>query len=208
MHWLFPVTAGALYAEYSTHSTRVNPLMSYMLRLLPAKGLGERLKEIRESRGLNQGALADKMGKTQPELSRWEHGKVEANYDTVVMWAEALGVDVAEFMEEADRVAEPSRKYGGDGVDDLERAWLDELRRIGASKASPQQKMLDRDSLASVIARIAWARAEAAAAERARAVTAGDEAAQARAEAVRGRPAKEFERMERPQQPRKERKAG
>jgi transcriptional regulator with XRE-family HTH domain len=207
MRSLFPATAGTLYAEYSTHSMRVNPLALYMPRLLPAKDLGERLKEIRERRGLNQSALADKMGKTQPELSRWEHGKVEANYDTVVMWAEALNVDVAEFMEEAGRVAEPSRKYGGDGVDDLERAWLDELRRIGASKASPQQKMLDRDSLASVIARVAWARAEAAAAERARAVTAGDEAAQARAEAVRGRPAREFERMERPQ-PQKRRKAG
>lgn len=63
---------------------------------------------------------------------------------------------------------------------DLEAEWLAALRDIRLSDAPRHQKMLDMDALAGVIGRIAWARGERAAEERARAVTSGDQLAAAR----------------------------
>jgi hypothetical protein len=90
------------------------------------------------------------------------------------------------WLEGLDRSDRPDSVTGiGFGLaSDFERVWLEELRRIGESDASPEQKMLDRDSLASVIAGVAWARAEAAAHERARAVAKVSAAGEARAEAL------------------------
>lgn len=71
-----------------------------MTHLLSAEDLGRRIVLLRDSRDMNQRELAERLGKSQTEVSRWENGKVLPNYDTVVKIAEALRVDVSEFMEQ------------------------------------------------------------------------------------------------------------
>lgn len=86
---------------------------------------------------------------------------------------------------------------GVDQGSDLEREWLAQLRRISQADAPESQKMMSVDSLASFVAKVAWARAEAAAVARANAVGMADGAAKARAEASR-RPPLETPREGRP----------
>lgn len=38
------------------------------------RAVGKRIRDLREGLGLNQHALAEKVGASQPALSRWEHG--------------------------------------------------------------------------------------------------------------------------------------
>lgn len=85
-----------------------------MPKLLNDKGLAAQLTAERKRRGWTQGELGERMVKpdgkhaTQGEVSRWESGEISPQYSTVVMWADALGVDVSIFMErdpERDREA-------------------------------------------------------------------------------------------------------
>jgi len=75
-------------------------------KLLPDDRLGKMLAELRVERGLTQAALGQKMrraGKpvSQPEVARWEGGGAHPEYDTIVMWAEALDVPLSVFFEPA-----------------------------------------------------------------------------------------------------------
>jgi len=55
-----------------------------------ASGVGGRIREIREARGLTLDALAAKCGIAKPNLSRLEHGKVTPKFDTLTKIAAAL----------------------------------------------------------------------------------------------------------------------
>jgi hypothetical protein len=115
------------------------------------------------------------------EFVELERVPQEKNLRRLEEWAERAGII---HPSEDGEVAAYTDGPGIEMTSDLERVWLEELRRIGESDASPEQKMFDRDSLASVIAGVAWARAEAAAHERARAVAKVSAAGEARAEAL------------------------
>lgn len=62
----------------------------------PAKhrrtGFGERLAQARESAGLTQAQLADKLGTTQRVITYWERGSVALRADQLTALADALGV--------------------------------------------------------------------------------------------------------------------
>jgi Predicted transcriptional regulators len=63
-------------------------------------GVGERIIELRTRRGLSQKDLADKIGITQPEISRVERNKTHRSR-FLPMIAKALGCDVHELDPEA-----------------------------------------------------------------------------------------------------------
>jgi transcriptional regulator with XRE-family HTH domain len=60
-------------------------------------GIGRRIKEARESRGLSQTKLAGKIHSAQTTISSWETGRTEPTRDDVVRIADALDWDIAQL---------------------------------------------------------------------------------------------------------------
>lgn len=64
--------------------------------------LGARVRAERETLGLTQAELADRMGTTQPTVARLEAGGVTPSLDTLHRAADALGLElVVDFRQPA-----------------------------------------------------------------------------------------------------------
>jgi len=68
-----------------------------------------RLRELRESAGLSQKALADRTGLTVRQVSRLETGIQKPTWETAIALTEALGVDCRAFLEEPADLPKPKR---------------------------------------------------------------------------------------------------
>ena len=66
---------------------------------MPKSVFGQRLRQLREGAGLSQTALAEKCGLTGNTVARIERGEHSPNWETALVIAEALGVDVLAFTE-------------------------------------------------------------------------------------------------------------
>jgi transcriptional regulator with XRE-family HTH domain len=60
--------------------------------------VGEKLKAARKAAGLTQVELADKVGVTQRDVSRWETGRREPGVLTVKKMAQALGCSMDDLV--------------------------------------------------------------------------------------------------------------
>lgn len=60
--------------------------------------MGEKLKAARQAAGLTQGELAEKVGVSQRDISRWENGHREPGVLTVKKMAQALGCSMDELV--------------------------------------------------------------------------------------------------------------
>lgn len=58
------------------------------------KHVMKNLKQLRESKGLSQLQLALKLGLNQNTVSRYENGQREADYQTLIMFADFFDVSV------------------------------------------------------------------------------------------------------------------
>jgi transcriptional regulator with XRE-family HTH domain len=74
-----------------------------------ATGFGQRLKAIREAKGMTQDALAAAAGLNRNGLAKLEQGVSEPHWPTVLMIAQALGVPCTEFTP-ATPAKKPARK--------------------------------------------------------------------------------------------------
>ena len=62
--------------------------------------MGNRLKELRESRGLSQAQLAEISGLSRDNIASWELGRRElVNIYTIIKLADALDYSVMDFIE-------------------------------------------------------------------------------------------------------------
>lgn len=61
--------------------------------------IGQRIKEIRKTKGLTQETLAEKVEISTRYLSRLEVGQQSASIDTLVRLAEALNVELGELFD-------------------------------------------------------------------------------------------------------------
>lgn len=59
-----------------------------------------RIKEIRESKGMRQNFLAEKIGVKQQTLSDWEHDRTLPKITDAYKVADVLGVDVRDLYKE------------------------------------------------------------------------------------------------------------
>lgn len=59
-----------------------------------------RIKEIRESKGMRQNFLADKVGVKQQTLSDWEYDRTLPKITDAYKLADVLGVDVRDLYKE------------------------------------------------------------------------------------------------------------
>jgi len=86
---------------------------------LSAEHFAARLKELREAAGLSQKELAKLMGLSQQAIALWENGQRDPSWPKAVALAEALGVDVGEFLRKPGEAPPRGRgrppKPGGEG---------------------------------------------------------------------------------------------
>ena len=79
-----------------------------------AIGLGKRLKELREAKGLSQEGLARAAGISVSSVSKLEQQKGESGQDptwsTIQALARALGVDCTAFADCEEAGGEPDKK--------------------------------------------------------------------------------------------------
>lgn len=71
---------------------------------------GDKLRELREGKGLSQKQLADATGFNQPTIARWETGELIPGFDQAQILCKALGVRVTAF--DGCAFAEASEKRG------------------------------------------------------------------------------------------------
>lgn len=72
--------------------------------------IGERMKQIREEKGLTQNEVAQRAGVTAASLSRWENEEREPTFQNVQRIAQALGATMAEMVKEPEKPKEGFRK--------------------------------------------------------------------------------------------------
>jgi transcriptional regulator with XRE-family HTH domain len=63
------------------------------------------MREARQNAGLSQQGLADRLGVHQPDVARWESGRVMPRVDTALRLAAALGTTVEALWSEPKREA-------------------------------------------------------------------------------------------------------
>lgn len=68
-------------------------------------GLENRIRELRDLRGLTQEALAERMGVAHSTVQRLETGQMNLTTDYMVSLSEALDVHPAELITNAHRIA-------------------------------------------------------------------------------------------------------
>jgi transcriptional regulator with XRE-family HTH domain len=61
---------------------------------------GEVIANARRRAAMTQSALAGRLGTTKSAVSRWEHGRVEPSFRTVVRAAEACSVSLSSLLSE------------------------------------------------------------------------------------------------------------
>lgn len=57
------------------------------------------IARIRMERGMTQGQLAEKIGKRQKDVSRWESGDVKPGMQTLLLLAKALECSLDDLVE-------------------------------------------------------------------------------------------------------------
>ncbi len=72
--------------------------------------IGERIRQIREEKGLTQEKVAKWAGVTAASLSRWENEEREPTFRNVEKIAQALGVTMAEMIKEPQKQGAGFRK--------------------------------------------------------------------------------------------------
>ena len=69
--------------------------------------LGERIRGLREARGISQKELGRRIGSTQPAIARLEAGRVSPTLETLDRVAAALGVELVVGFEDVQRHQAP-----------------------------------------------------------------------------------------------------
>lgn len=84
------------------------------------KRIGKKIKEIRNSWGLSQLELAEKIGISFQQIQKYEKGATRISVTRLYQISEALGVDILNFFitsENGMKVSDASMKYSPKGHD-------------------------------------------------------------------------------------------
>jgi transcriptional regulator with XRE-family HTH domain len=63
--------------------------------------VGQRIRRLRESRGLSQGQFAESVGRTQAAVSQWESGRRTPSVEDLIEIAGALGENLSKLLPDA-----------------------------------------------------------------------------------------------------------
>lgn len=84
--------------------------------------LGQRIEQFRKQNGILQAAMAERLGVTQPMISRMERGEVRIHAELIVLLAEIFSVSADELLGVKTRTEPPATK--------IPRRWLTRLTKI------------------------------------------------------------------------------
>ncbi len=109
--------------------------------------IGDRLKELRESKQLSQGDIEKRTGLLRCYISRVENGHTVPSIDTLEKMARALEVPMYRLFHEGEAAATirslklptSSEEWGSEGK---EADYLSKLRRLLAKMEPDDQKLL------------------------------------------------------------------
>lgn len=110
------------------------------------KEFGRWMQNQREERGLSQKFVAGKIGITETQLSRIENGKSGTERDTVIFWAQAVGIDENDAL----RQYKPENGTNSDSHDILDGV---QLIFHGGSKGLSKKKQQEILDAARIVAR-------------------------------------------------------
>ena len=80
--------------------------------------LGARIKSLRESKGLTQEQIADKMDCTRQKYARLEKGLIDISYASISTIAQVLGVKMEEITSSVSSIGKVEPMFrGNDGLD-------------------------------------------------------------------------------------------
>lgn len=79
----------------------------------------ERLKQLRQKRGLNQKELAELLGVEPSKYNKWENGKNCPNYDTLCKLANFWGSTTDYLLGNSDQMYQDADKALNSGKDDF-----------------------------------------------------------------------------------------
>lgn len=109
--------------------------------------IGQRLREIREAKGLSQVEISRATGLVQPYVSRVENGHTVPGVETLEKWARALGMPLYGLFYDGEGPPQPL-KLPSENVQELwgdsepESQALDELRQSLGKMNERQRKIL------------------------------------------------------------------
>ena len=84
--------------------------------------LGARIKSLRESKGLTQEQIAEKMNCTRQKYARLEKGLLDISYSSISIIAQVLGVKIEEITSAVNiDIKEEPIFRGNDGTDEVDR---------------------------------------------------------------------------------------
>ena len=110
----------------------------------------ERLKTIREEKGLTQQQLSDRSGVSVRTIQNYESGSYSPRFGIVDKLAEALEISSSELLGQSGMlVAEAAEKDGGRSARDMSKL-VDEVIGMFAGGSLPQE---DKDAYMNAISR-------------------------------------------------------
>lgn len=62
------------------------------------KQLGDKFRTIRESKGISQSELANRIGKDQPSINRLEQGNINPSYIYMLEVCEGLEINLSDLL--------------------------------------------------------------------------------------------------------------
>lgn len=71
-----------------------------MDRAKELKKLGDKVRQLREKKGLSQTELAHDIGKDQPSINRLEKGNINPSYLYLLEVCEGLEISISELLKE------------------------------------------------------------------------------------------------------------
>ena len=125
-------------------------LQNYFIRRGIIMKFNERLKVLREERGLTQVQLSQKSGITTRMIQNYESGANRPRYDGAEKLANALEVPVTELLGQSGMlIAEAAEKGGAKTAREMSKL-VDEVVGLFAGGALPQE---DKDAYMAAISR-------------------------------------------------------
>ena len=102
--------------------------------------IGDRLRQLRESKGLSQGDVEERTGFLRCYISRVENGHTVPSVDTLDRLARALEIELYQIFYSGDAMPETPRPVKDISPSVAERSLLETYRRM---KPSDQKLLLD-----------------------------------------------------------------
>ena len=116
------------------------------------------VKQLRESRGMQQKEFALRIGVSQPTVSDWEHGKKDPSGDRLIKIAELFGISTLEVLgiplnpasqekpQQYFPTDEELRFALFDGIEGITKEDFEDVKRYAKFIAARRQSILHNDN--------------------------------------------------------------